>query len=145
MRPAKSEKTGEIREKEVPCGSERGKKDRETRKKRKNGSRKEKRARETREVSEGGEKMQKILIVVDMQNDFIDGALGTPEAVAIVPKVEQKIREFPGKVIFHAGYTWRAVFRDTGGKTSSGAALHQGHERLGDLSAARGAPGGGGD
>ena len=44
--------------------------------------------------------MQKILIVVDMQNDFIDGALGTPEAVAIVPKVEQKIREFPGKVIF---------------------------------------------
>lgn len=44
--------------------------------------------------------MRKILIVVDMQNDFIDGALGTPEAVAIVPKVEQKIREFPGKVIF---------------------------------------------
>ena len=44
--------------------------------------------------------MQKILIVVDMQNDFIDGALGTPEAVAIVPRVEQKIREFPGKVIF---------------------------------------------
>ena len=27
-----------------------------------------------------------ILVVVDMQNDFIDGALGTPEAVAIVPK-----------------------------------------------------------
>ena len=44
--------------------------------------------------------MQKILIVVDMQNDFIDGALGTPEAVAIVQRVEQKIREFPGKVIF---------------------------------------------
>ena len=29
--------------------------------------------------------MSKILIVVDMQNDFIDGALGTKEAVAIVP------------------------------------------------------------
>ena len=29
----------------------------------------------------------KILIVVDMQNDFIDGALGTKEAVGIVPNV----------------------------------------------------------
>lgn len=44
--------------------------------------------------------MQNILVVVDMQNDFIDGALGTPEAVEIVPKVEKKIREFQGKVIF---------------------------------------------
>lgn len=47
-----------------------------------------------------GGSMQKILIVVDMQNDFIDGALGTPEAVAIVPKVEEKIKGFDGKVIF---------------------------------------------
>ena len=31
--------------------------------------------------------MQDILVVVDMQNDFIYGALGTKEAVAIVPKV----------------------------------------------------------
>lgn len=44
--------------------------------------------------------MQNILVVVDMQNDFIDGALGTAEAVAIVPKVAQKIREFSGKVLF---------------------------------------------
>lgn len=44
--------------------------------------------------------MQNILIVVDMQNDFIDGALGTAEAVAIVPKVEEKIRSFTGKVFF---------------------------------------------
>ena len=36
--------------------------------------------------------MQKVLVVVDMQNDFIDGALGTKEAVAIVPHVEEKIR-----------------------------------------------------
>ncbi|MBQ9951745.1 MAG: cysteine hydrolase [Clostridia bacterium] len=34
----------------------------------------------------------KLLIVIDMQNDFIDGALGTPEAVAIVDKVAEKIR-----------------------------------------------------
>ena len=35
-----------------------------------------------------------------MQNDFIDGALGTKEAVAIVPKVEEKIRNFKGPVFF---------------------------------------------
>ncbi len=37
------------------------------------------------------EKSRKTLIVVDMQNDFIDGALGTPEAVAILPAVKAKI------------------------------------------------------
>ena len=36
--------------------------------------------------------MRKILIVIDMQNDFIDAALGTREAVAIVEKVKEKIR-----------------------------------------------------
>lgn len=42
----------------------------------------------------------KYLIVVDMQNDFIDGALGTAEAVAIVPYVKEKIEKFEGKVLF---------------------------------------------
>ena len=41
----------------------------------------------------------KILVVVDMQNDFIDGALGTPEAVEIVPAVVKKIKEFDGLVV----------------------------------------------
>ena len=36
----------------------------------------------------------KILVVVDMQNDFIDGSLGTAEAVAIVPHVIEKIKEY---------------------------------------------------
>jgi nicotinamidase-related amidase len=36
----------------------------------------------------------KILIVVDMQNDFIDGSLGTAEAVAIVPAVINKIKQY---------------------------------------------------
>lgn len=44
--------------------------------------------------------MQNVLIVVDMQKDFIDGALGTAEAVAIVPRVEEKVKGFQGKVIF---------------------------------------------
>ena len=43
----------------------------------------------------------KILVVVDMQNDFIDGALGTKEAIAIVPDVVEKIKNFDGdKIIF---------------------------------------------
>lgn len=42
----------------------------------------------------------KILIVVDMQNDFIDCALGTKEAVAIVENVAKKIQDFDGKVIY---------------------------------------------
>ena len=44
--------------------------------------------------------MRNILLVIDMQNDFIDGALGTPEAVAIVPKVKEKIENFDGLVLF---------------------------------------------
>ncbi len=36
----------------------------------------------------------KVLIVVDMQNDFIDAALGTKEAVAIVPAVASKIESY---------------------------------------------------
>ena len=38
--------------------------------------------------------MKKTLIVVDMQKDFIDGALGTKEAVAIVEKVKAKIAQY---------------------------------------------------
>lgn len=44
--------------------------------------------------------MRDVLIVVDMQKDFIDGALGTAEAVAIVPNVAKKVCDFKGDVIF---------------------------------------------
>ncbi len=43
--------------------------------------------------------MKKILIVVDMQKDFVNGALGTSEAVSIVDKVCEKIRNFDGDII----------------------------------------------
>ena len=42
--------------------------------------------------------MKRILIVVDMQRDFVDGALGTPEAQAIVPAAAAKIRAFDGDI-----------------------------------------------
>lgn len=44
--------------------------------------------------------MRNILIVVDMQNDFVTGALGTAEAQAIVPDAVQKAEGFSGEVIF---------------------------------------------
>lgn len=43
--------------------------------------------------------MKKFLIVVDMQKDFIDGALGTKEAVSIVDNVAEKIKNFEGEII----------------------------------------------
>lgn len=43
--------------------------------------------------------MEKILVVVDMQNDFVDGALGTKEAEGIVDYVASRIRNFDGRII----------------------------------------------
>ena len=44
--------------------------------------------------------MRKILVVIDMQNDFIDGSLGTDEAQTIVDNVVNKIKEYDTKDIF---------------------------------------------
>jgi nicotinamidase-related amidase len=44
--------------------------------------------------------MKNILVVVDMQKDFIDGALGTKEAVSIVDSVAETIKGFNGEVVF---------------------------------------------
>ena len=60
--------------------------------------------------------MQNILLVIDMQNDFIDGALGTPEAVAIVPKVREKIRSFDGTVLFTRDTHGENYMETQGGK-----------------------------
>ena len=42
--------------------------------------------------------MKNFLVVVDMQKDFVDGALGTQEAVKIVPTVVEKINRFNGEI-----------------------------------------------
>ena len=44
--------------------------------------------------------MKKLLIVIDMQNDFIDGALGTEEAIKILPRVIDKIKSHNGEIIY---------------------------------------------
>lgn len=41
--------------------------------------------------------MKKVLIVVDMQNDFVSGSLGTPEARGIVENIKQRISEYHQK------------------------------------------------
>ena len=44
--------------------------------------------------------MKKLLVVIDMQVDFITGALGTQEAQTIIPAVVQKIAAFGGDVVY---------------------------------------------
>ncbi len=44
--------------------------------------------------------MQNILVVVDMQNDFVTGALGSREAEGIVEPIREKILSFDGRIIF---------------------------------------------
>lgn len=64
--------------------------------------------------------MKKTLIVVDMQNDFIHMALGTKEAVAIVPKVQAKIQEYVNngdEIIFTRDTHFSDYLQTTEGKT----------------------------
>lgn len=51
-------------------------------------------------MGNGVKYMRKILLVVDMQKDFIDGSLGTKEAQEIVPRVVEKIESYPIKDIY---------------------------------------------
>ncbi len=57
--------------------------------------------------------MKKILIVVDMQNDFIDAALGTKEAVAIVPAVIEKIQSYKGELVIATRDTHQENYLET--------------------------------
>jgi len=43
--------------------------------------------------------MKKLLIIVDVQNDFVDGALGTNEAVNMIPNLVEKIKTWDGDII----------------------------------------------
>ena len=54
----------------------------------------------------------KTLIVVDMQNDFVDGTLGTSEAIAILPFVRKKISEYAerGDEIIFTRYTHQSDY-----------------------------------
>ena len=64
--------------------------------------------------------MKQILVVVDMQNDFIAGVLGTKEAQDIVDNVCEKIRAFDGEIL---------VTLDTHESFPAGRAKAQGHRQ----------------
>ena len=44
--------------------------------------------------------LKRLLVVVDMQHDFVDGALGTPEAVRILPVVRTLVEQWHGDVAY---------------------------------------------
>ena len=58
----------------------------------------------------------KILIVVDMQNDFISGTLGSDDAKAIVDNVKKKVESFDGKIIFTRDTHYDNYFETQEGK-----------------------------
>ncbi len=60
--------------------------------------------------------MRKTLIVIDMQKDFIDGSLGTKEAVSIVDKVKEKIKQYKenGEQIIYTRDTHPENYLETG-------------------------------
>ena len=84
--------------------------------------------------------MKKLLVVVDMQKDFIDGALGTPEAQAILPAVIEKIAAFEGDVVYTRDTHGESYLSTAEGKKlpvvhcvegTSGWAIHPEVERAG--------------
>ncbi len=74
------------------------------------------------------EDFMKLLIVVDMQNDFVTGSLGTKEAQAIVENVICKIKETPAEQIYVTQDTHRNSICRQRGASSSGCTLHRGNE-----------------
>ena len=72
----------------------------------------------------------KVLAIIDMQKDFIDGALGTKEAVAIVPKVAARLAQ--ARADGDARHASRGLSVYAGGAEAAGAALSGGHGRLAD-------------
>ena len=57
--------------------------------------------------------MRKLLLVIDMQRDFIDGALGTAEAMAIVDNVVAEIKKYPAKDVIATRDTHPENYLDT--------------------------------
>ena len=76
--------------------------------------------------------MKKTLIVIDMQNDFIDGSLGTDEAVKIMPNVRKKIEEYRSngdEIIFTRDTHGEDYLR---GQKTARCTLRKKHSRLAD-------------
>ena len=44
--------------------------------------------------------MKKALLVVDVQNDFVNGVLGTDDTRAVIPKLRKYLKSFDGEIVF---------------------------------------------
>ena len=53
---------------------------------------------------------KELLVVVDMQNDFIDGSLGTKEAESLISDMAHYISSWDGPIVFK-GYTWKGLLK----------------------------------
>ena len=67
---------------------------------------------------------EKILIVVDMQKDFVNGSLGSKDAEAIVPAVVKKAKDL------YEGHTFRELYGHPGGTFPSGSPLYERNRRM---------------
>ena len=74
--------------------------------------------------------MKKLLVVIDMQVDFVSGALGTKEAEAIVPAVVEKITEFDGDVVYTRDTHTEQYLTTAEGKKTACGPLRQGYTGL---------------
>ena len=73
----------------------------------------------------------KVLIVVDMQNDFIDGSLGTKEAVGIVDRVAEVMDSFDGAVICTRDTHFADYLETSEGSCTAGYNSENGGEKTG--------------
>lgn len=62
------------------------------------------------------DQVQKVLVVVDMQNDFIEGPLGNKETLAVVDRVAEKIKRFKGAVFVTLDTHYQNYLRTEEGK-----------------------------
>ena len=88
--------------------------------------------------------MSRLLVVVDMQKDFVDGALGSPEAQAIVPHVLDKIKAYQDagdEVVFTLDTHFDDYMDTMEGKKASGGPLRQGNAGVGTGTGAQGSSG----
>ena len=73
--------------------------------------------------------MKNILLVIDMQNDFVFGPLSTDQAREIVQNVKEKVLNFKGDIYFTRDTHFENYLSSQEGKTSC-CQLYKGHRRL---------------
>lgn len=77
--------------------------------------------------------MKKVLVVVDMQNDFIDGSLGTVQAQGIVSKVISKIKSYSADCIYATRDTHGEDYLESSeGEEPAGSPLRKGKQGVGN-------------